>query len=69
MFFDCTADLVGQLDGNGQKGKLHTDAPRRKFLAMPLSHSPSGSVISSRILCPSGFMDGVMFSRNGQEQA
>ena len=26
-FFDCTADLVGQLSGNGQKGMLQTDAP------------------------------------------
>jgi len=26
-FFDCTADLVGQLNGNGQKGMLQTDAP------------------------------------------
>ena len=25
--FDCTADLVGQLNGNGQKGMLQTDAP------------------------------------------
>ena len=23
-FFDCTADLVGQLNGNGQKGMLQT---------------------------------------------
>ena len=27
-FFDCTADLVGQLNGNGQKGMLQIDAPR-----------------------------------------
>ena len=26
-FFDWTADLVGQLNGNGQKGMLQTDAP------------------------------------------
>jgi len=26
-FFDCTADLVGQLTGNGQKGMLQIDAP------------------------------------------
>jgi len=26
-FFDCTADLVGQLNGNGQKGMLQTGAP------------------------------------------
>jgi len=26
-FFDCTADLVGQLNGNGQKAMLHIDAP------------------------------------------
>ena len=26
-FFDCTADLVGQLNGDGQKGMLQTDAP------------------------------------------
>ena len=25
-FFDCTADSVGQLNGNGQKGMLQTDA-------------------------------------------
>ena len=25
-FFDCTADLVGQLNGNGQKGMLQIDA-------------------------------------------
>ena len=24
---DCTADLVGQLNGNGQKGMLQLDAP------------------------------------------
>jgi len=35
-FFDCTADLVGQLNENGQKGMLQIDAPRQKFLAMPL---------------------------------
>ena len=27
MFFDCTADLVGQLNGNSQKGMLQIDAP------------------------------------------
>jgi len=27
VFFDCTADLVGQLNGNGQKGMLQIDAP------------------------------------------
>jgi len=26
-FFDCTADLVGQLNGNAQKGMLQIDAP------------------------------------------
>ena len=26
-FFDCTADLVGQLNVNGQKGMLQIDAP------------------------------------------
>ena len=26
-YFDCTADLVGQLNGNGQKGMLQIDAP------------------------------------------
>jgi len=26
-FFDCTADLVGQLNGNDQKGMLQIDAP------------------------------------------
>ena len=26
-FFDCTADLAGQLNGNGQKGTLQIDAP------------------------------------------
>ena len=26
-FFDCTADLVGQLNGNGQKGMPQIDAP------------------------------------------
>ena len=26
-FFDCTADLVGQLNGNGQNGMLQIDAP------------------------------------------
>ena len=26
-FFDCTAQLVGQLNGNGQKGMLQIDAP------------------------------------------
>ena len=30
-FFDCTADLVGQLNGNGQKGMLQIDC--RKSLA------------------------------------
>jgi len=25
-FFHCTADLVGQLNGNGQKGMLQIDA-------------------------------------------
>jgi len=39
-FFDCTADLVGQLNGNGQsgqKGMLQIEAPPvEKFLATPL---------------------------------
>jgi len=26
-FFDCSADLVGQLNGNGQKGMLQIGAP------------------------------------------
>jgi len=26
-FFDCTADLVRQLNGNGHKGMLQIDAP------------------------------------------
>ena len=26
-FLDCTADLVGQLNENGQKGMLQIDAP------------------------------------------
>ena len=26
-FIDCTADLVGQLNGNGQKRMLQIDAP------------------------------------------
>jgi len=26
-FIDCTADFVGQLNGNGQKGMLQIDAP------------------------------------------
>ena len=30
-FFDCTADLLGQLNGNGQKGMLQIDAPRSKI--------------------------------------
>jgi len=25
-FFDCTADLLGQLNGNGQEGMLQIDA-------------------------------------------
>jgi len=29
-FFDCTADLVGQLNGNGRKGMLQIDAPLSK---------------------------------------
>jgi len=35
-FFDCTADLVGQLNGNGQKGMLQIDENCRNFLATPL---------------------------------
>ena len=30
-FFDCTADLVGQLNGNGYKGMLQTDEPLSKI--------------------------------------
>ena len=29
--FDCTADLVGQLNWNGQKGMLQIDAPLSKI--------------------------------------
>ena len=44
-FFDCTADLVGQLNGNGQKGMLQIDAPPcRKFLPTPLAHTHCASV-------------------------
>jgi len=36
-FYPCTADLVGQLNGNGHKGMLQIDAPPvGKFLATPL---------------------------------
>ena len=27
VFLQCTADLVGQLNGDGQKGMLQIDAP------------------------------------------
>jgi len=52
-FFDCTADLIGQLNGNGQKGMLQIDAPRRKFLATPLatkmfSHSALSQLLEPR---------------------
>ena len=30
-FFDCLADLVGQINGNGQKGMLHIDAALSKI--------------------------------------
>jgi len=30
-FIDCTAVLVGQLNGNGQKGMLQIDAPLTKI--------------------------------------
>jgi len=30
-FSDCTADLLGQLNGNGQKGMLQIDAPLSKI--------------------------------------
>jgi len=30
-FFDCTADLAGQVNGNGQKGMLQIDAPPSKI--------------------------------------
>jgi len=33
MFFDCTADLVGQLNGNSQKGMLQIDAPLSKIIS------------------------------------
>jgi len=35
-YFDCTADLVGQLNGNGQKGMLHMDAPPMSKISSPL---------------------------------
>jgi len=46
-FFDCTADLVGQMNGNGQKGLLQIDAPPvenfwlRHCLTMTFSHCTS----------------------------
>ena len=46
-FFDCTADLVGQLTGNGQKGMLQIDAPPcRKFLATPLPYGQALTIDS-----------------------
>ena len=30
-FIDCTAHLVGQLNGNGRKGMLQIDAPLSKI--------------------------------------
>jgi len=31
VFFNCTADLAGQVNGNGQKGMLQIDAPPSKI--------------------------------------
>jgi len=49
-FFDCTADLVGQLNGNGQKGVLHIDAH-------PMSKISGYATVKlhlySPLLCPS----------------
>jgi len=45
-FFDCTADLVGQLNGNGHKGMLQIDAaPVENFW---LRHWPSPFSVTSR---------------------
>jgi len=52
-FFDCTADLVGQLNRNGQKGMLQIDAPPvKKFLAMPLGLWWSGLLSWARTIFP-----------------
>jgi len=41
-FFDCTADLVGQLNGNGQKGLLQIENFwLRHCLTMTFSHCTS----------------------------
>ena len=37
-FFECTADLVGQLNGNGQKGMLQIDAPPLPRVTGSFSH-------------------------------
>jgi len=52
-FFDCTADLVGQLDGNGQKGMVQIDAPPvenfwlRHWVALMISIHVSPSKVPS----------------------
>ena len=50
-FFDCTADLVGQLNGNGQKGMLQTDALENFWLCHWVT---AGVSVEVRVTCRSG---------------
>ena len=40
-FFDCTADLVGQLNGNGQKGMLHIRVVHGSISCDPTQPDPT----------------------------
>jgi len=42
-FFDCTADLVGQLNENGQKGMLQIDAHPSKISGYATDGSSGGA--------------------------
>ena len=43
-FFDRTADLVGQLNGNGQKVMLQIDAPLSKISGYATGADTTGTV-------------------------
>jgi len=46
-FFDRTADLIGQLNGNGQKGMLQIGAPPVENLSLRHCHGYSAGRTAS----------------------
>ena len=70
-FFDCTADLVGQLNGNGQKGILQIDAPLSKISGYATSlsrHSIAAGACAAGLLLSARQAGDIGRQRPGTQQ-